>query len=306
MTETLIVTEEDLNVRLDKLLCKHFPNHSRSYFQYLIEENAVLVNGQSIKKRSTLRLGDEIELCFLLTPQLSAEPQEIPLDIIYEDEYLIAINKPAGLVVHPAPGSPSNTFVNALLYHCQSLKDQPFDTLRPGIVHRLDKDTTGVLIAAKTYEAHQKLIEQFSARKIEKTYLAITLGKPREGILSAPIKRHPIRRQEMAVVEDGREALSHFKTLHHKDPLSLVEVDLMTGRTHQIRVHLKHLNTPILGDPVYGSSQANQKWHAERPLLHAKRLKLRHPIKDFLLEIEAPIPSDMQKFIDQIEPRLLK
>lgn len=300
VTDSLFITESDVGERLDKLLIHHFPTYSRTYFQYLIENQAVLVNGKSAKKRDKLILGDEIEICFLLTEELSAEPENIPLDILYEDEALIAINKPANFVVHPAPGSPSGTFANALLYHCQSLNHPGFDPLRPGIVHRLDKDTTGVLIAAKTYEAHQKLISQFSARTIDKRYLAITAGRPKDGLLSAPIKRHPIHRQEMIIDPEGKEAISKFAVKAHKEGLSLVEVQILTGRTHQIRVHLKALNCPILGDPLYGSPSLNQKYKLERQLLHAASLTFQHPISQKKIQISAPIPHDMQNFIAQI------
>lgn len=173
-------------------------------------------------------------------------------------------------------------------------------------MHRLDKDTTGVLIAAKTYEAHQNLISQFASRSLDKRYLAICIGKPKEGLLSAPIKRHPIRRQEMTVAEDGKEAFSQIKVRAHQDGLSLVEITLLTGRTHQIRVHLKHLGCPVLGDPIYGSPSLNQKYKITRQLLHASRLTLKHPQSGEILTIEAPIPPDMQKFIAQIEEASLK
>lgn len=259
------------------------------------------MNGKSVKKREKLKGGDEVEICFLLTEQLHAEPQPIPLSILYEDEEVIAINKPANFVVHPAPGSPSGTFANALIYHCQTLKNEPFDSLRPGIVHRLDKDTTGVLIAAKTYAAHQHLIQQFSNRTIEKHYLAICSGHPKEGLLSAPIKRHPIRRQEMAVCSDGKEALSHVKVRAHKKGLSLVEIHLLTGRTHQIRVHLKHLGCPLLGDPLYGLDSLNKSYQLNGQLLHASCLIFTHPCTGQRLKIEAPLPLTMQKFIAEIE-----
>lgn len=304
--DLFVVSKEAEGERLDKLLCNHYPTYSRSYFQYLIDRNAILVNGAPAKKRVKPQAGDEIEICFLLTEQLSANPEPIPLEILYEDQWLIAINKPSGLVVHPAPGSPSGTFVNALLHHCQAILNQPFDSLRPGIVHRLDKETTGVLIAAKTYETHQQLISQFSKRTLDKRYLAICVGKPPEGLLSAPIKRHPIYRQEMTVAADGKEALSQIHVRAHKKELSLVDVTLLTGRTHQIRVHLKHVGCPILGDPLYGACSSNQKYGVTRQLLHATRLTLQHPHTGKTLVIEAAPPADMQKFIAEIEESSLK
>ncbi|MBS0620193.1 MAG: RluA family pseudouridine synthase [Verrucomicrobia bacterium] len=294
-TDYFTVSLKEAELRLDKLLALHFPAHSRTYFQYLIDEGCVLVNGALVKKRERLLEGDEIEVCFLLTPELSLEPEEIPLDILYEDEHLLAINKPAGMVVHPAPGHPSGTFVNALLFHCNSL--QGTDPLRPGIVHRLDKETSGVLLAAKTLEAHSKLVALFSERKIDKTYLAICVGTPPEGLISAPIKRHPLERKEMSVCfEGGKEAKTVCKVLAKEEQLSLVELALLTGRTHQLRVHLKHVGTPILGDPVYGSPSANSRFKAERQLLHAHQIRFIHPITQVPLIITAPLPDDIEQF----------
>ncbi len=283
-----IVSEPD--VRLDKLLLSHFGSFSRTYFQSLIEGGFVLVNGKIIKKKDKPKVGDEIEVCFQITPEIALEPENIPLDILYEDDHLIAIHKPTGMVVHPAVGHPTGTFVHALLYHCKNL---PFgNSYRPGIVHRLDKDTSGVLLAAKTYESHQKLIELFSSRNIEKKYLAICLGNPGNITVNAPIGRHKIRRQEMTIREDGKEAISHIRVLKTEKELSLVEVELHTGRTHQIRLHLKHLKTPVLGDPLYGSSSANKKYQVSRQLLHAHTLKFIHPITGKLVELAAPLPGD--------------
>jgi 23S rRNA pseudouridine1911/1915/1917 synthase len=292
-TENVIVTDEMIQERLDRLLSRQFPTYSRTYFQYLIEQGFVLVNGLPIKKKDKPKAGDEIEICFQLTPEISLEPENIPFDILYEDEHLLAINKPAGMVTHPAPGHYSKTFVHGLLYHCKSLPQG--DTLRPGIVHRLDKDTSGVLLAAKTSEAHQKLVEMFCERKLEKTYLALCIGTPGNGTIEAPIKRHPTRRKEMAVDPTGKPATSICKVLAFDGKLSLVEVQLITGRTHQIRVHLKHKGAPILGDPVYGAPAWNKKYEASRQMLHAYRLKLRHPLTGNLLDLKAPLPEDFKK-----------
>lgn len=292
------VSPEEADTRLDKLLSIHFPEHSRTYFQYLIEHGCVLVNGAPLKKREAPKVGNEIEVCFLFTPEISLEAQNIPLEIVFEDEHLIAVNKPAGMVVHPAPGHPKDTFVNALLHHCASL---PQDSIRPGIVHRLDKDTTGILLATKTQQAHVKLVEVFMQRRIEKNYLAICLGTPKEGLIDAPIKRHPVHRKEMAICyEFGKEAKSNCKVLEKNEQLSLVEIQLLTGRTHQIRVHLKHLGTPILGDPIYGSMGANKKFNIQRQLLHAHRLKFIHPITQSPLHFEAQPPKDFAKIAETI------
>ncbi len=295
--EILSVDSSSQGARLDQFLTKHFlGKQSRTYFQYLIEEGCVLLNGKGVKKRVEVQEGDEIEVHFRLTPELSLEPENIPLDIIYEDEHLLVINKGAGLVVHPAVGHWSGTLVNALLYHCKSLGGD--SNLRPGIVHRLDKDTTGVLIVAKSHEAHRGLIESFANRAIKKEYLAICLGNPPQGVISEPIGRHPIKRKEMAVVEGGREAISVVETLKFNDKISLVKVGLVTGRTHQIRVHLSFKGAPILGDSVYGSLSSNKKFNISRPLLHSLFLSLKHPISREVLEFKASIPNEMQQVID--------
>jgi len=301
-TDLLTISEVDLGQRLDKILKNHYPTHSRTYFQYLIDEQCVVVNGQLVKKQYRPALGDEIEISFQLTPEIDVKPEPIALDILYEDEHLLIINKPAGMVVHPAPGSPSGTFANALLHHCSQLNPGEFDALRPGIVHRLDKETTGVLVGVKTSAAHKKMIEKFAERQIEKRYLAICSGVPREGELSAPIKRHPIRRQEMTVCSEGKEAISRFKILERDQGLCFIEVELITGRTHQIRVHLKHLNCPLLGDPIYGSKSLNEKYRATRPQLHAHQIKFTHPMTGAPLDIIAPIPTEMKNFIEFIKP----
>lgn len=292
--ENLIVTSEMLEDRLDRLLTSHFPTYSRTYFQHLIENGFVMVNGVAVKKKDKPKVGDEIEICFQLTPEMNLEPENIPLDILYEDDHLIAINKPTGMVTHPAPGNYTGTFVHALLYHCQSLPCS--DTLRPGIVHRLDKDTSGVLLAAKTTEAHQKLVEMFSQREVEKVYVAICVGNPGEKTIEAPIKRHATKRKEMCVDPEGKPAISKCKVLKSNGKLSLVEIQIMTGRTHQIRVHMKHLGTPILGDPVYGLAAWNKKYSIERQMLHAYRLKFKHPITGVLMELEAPLPVSLKNF----------
>jgi 23S rRNA pseudouridine1911/1915/1917 synthase len=297
--EALVVQEEDLGQRLDKLLTLRYPHFSRTYFQSLIEKGHVLVNGTPFKKREKPTLGDEIDICFELPEELTLEAQNIPLDILYEDAHLIAVNKPAGMVVHPAPGHPHSTFVNALLYHCKNLADHD-TSLRPGIVHRLDKDTSGVLMAAKTSDAHRALVELFSTRKIHKTYVAVSVGTPTEGRLIAPIKRHPIRRQEMAVDPTGKEAISDIKVLKKGTELAFVQIGLITGRTHQIRVHLKHLKTPVLGDPVYGSDSANKKYGVQRQLLHAAKVTFTHPFTHEIVTLQAPLPSDMLPFWNRL------
>ena len=301
MIDPLVISKEDLGQRIDKFLAGRFPDRSRSYFQFLIDEEYVLLNGHPVKKQHLIEEGDEVEVSFQMTPVIDVKPEAIPLEILYEDENIIAINKPAGMVVHPAPGAYTGTFASALLYHCKQLDPKEFEHLRPGIVHRLDKGTTGVLLAAKTLSAHQKLVEQFAARSMEKRYLVICCGVPKEGEYSAPIKRHPIKRKQMTISTDGKEAKTHFTVLARRTGLSLVEAKLITGRTHQIRVHLKSMNCPVLGDATYGSTSLNQKYGAVRQMLHAHRLKMTHPLSEIPLEVIAPIPPDMKNFIDLIE-----
>lgn len=303
-SETLTITAEEVGQRLDKILAERYKEvRSRSYFQNLIDEGKVLLNGAAVKKRARPDEGDEVEICFVLTPEIGLVPEPLPLEIIYEDADLLVVNKAVGMVVHPAPGNWSGTFVNALLYHCQELPGD-LSNLRPGIVHRLDKDTSGVLIAAKTALAQAKLIEMFSERKVRKEYAAICLGNPGEGTIDLPIGRHPVHRKKMAVREKGgREAVTHFKTVASNGAMSLVSLIIETGRTHQIRVHLKARGTPVLGDATYGNLQANAKFGAERQLLHARSLELNHPVTGKYLEFVAEIPPDMANFVRQIERR---
>lgn len=297
--DTLFVSPEEEGLRIDKLLAARFSDYSRTYFQHLIEEGCVLLNGELIKKRVCPEDGDEVEICFQAIPGPSMLPEKIPLEILYEDEHILAVNKPAGMVVHPAPGHWSGTFVNALLAHCEQLAPSN-DPIRPGIVHRLDKDTTGVLLAAKTLHAHQKLIENFATRKMDKTYLAICVGRPSNGTIQGPIGRHPTRRKEMAVLSDGREAISEVQTVAFNDQLSLALIRPKTGRTHQIRVHLKHIGCPVLGDPIYGSVKFNQSLSPDRLLLHAYRLSFNHPITKTPLRLTAPIPEDFKPWMRRL------
>lgn len=293
--DLLIVTEEEANARLDKVLTGRFPDYSRTYFQSLIEKNLVLVNGTLAKKSAKLMTGDEIEVEFALTPEITISPEPIPLDILYEDAYLLAVNKPAGMVVHPAVGNWTGTFVNALLYHCTQVA-QP-GSLRPGIVHRLDKETSGLLLAAKDEMTQRKLVEAFAARQVYKEYRAICIGNPGSRRIEGNIGRHPTRRKEMAVLQQsGKAALTVCETLAFDTQLSYVKLLPFTGRTHQLRVHMRHAGFPILGDQVYGNNHANKKWHAGRQLLHAFRLRFIHPHSKEEVELKAPLPQDILNF----------
>jgi 23S rRNA pseudouridine1911/1915/1917 synthase len=290
-----VCTEDSASKRIDLFLAEHFPKYSRTYFQWLISQGLVVINGQKIKKGVKLVCGDEIEVQFIYTRELSLDPENIPLHILYEDDHLIAVNKPAGMVVHPGPGNWSSTFVNALLFHCSNLPGS--NTIRPGIVHRLDKETSGVLLAAKTVHAHVALTDMFASRTIKKTYHAVCVGVPKELEITAPIGRHPANRKLMAVVsEGGRSAHTILKMLHTHGEISTLEIDLKTGRTHQIRVHLKHIGNPVLGDRVYGIDHINKRFGISRQLLHSSSLHFFHPITGEKKEIVAPLPDDMATF----------
>ena len=299
----LVITDEEVGERLDKILARRFEQqYSRTYFQYLIEKELVLLNGQTVKKRIKPELGDEIEIQFVATPEIQLVPEAIPLSILYEDDELLVINKPPGMVIHPAPGNWTGTLVNALLYYCKNLP-QIGDSLRPGIVHRLDKETSGVIVAAKTLDMQQKLTLLFAERAIYKEYIAICVGKPKDGEVCAPIGRHPVLRKQMAIVPNGRQAISFFKTLAWNEKLSIVQAIIATGRTHQIRVHLKSLGTAVLGDSLYGNVSINHSYGAYRQLLHASVLRFKHPTTGKDLEFHAPIPEDMELFFRKIAPK---
>ncbi|MBJ7449609.1 MAG: RluA family pseudouridine synthase [Parachlamydiales bacterium] len=295
-TDTFLISEETQGQRIDKLLALQYPDKARHYFQSLLEQGLVLVNGNSVKKREKPKCGDEVEVQFALTPEMGVTPENIPLDILYEDDYIIAVNKPASMVVHPAPGNWNKTFANALLYHCKNLYTE--NPLRPGIVHRLDKDTTGVLIAAKTEIAHKNLVKAFSSREIHKEYLALCSGKVLNKTINNQIGRHPVIRTKMAVVENGKEAISHMTLVAYQDHFSLVSVQIETGRTHQIRVHLQHANHPVLGDDLYGSVPLNRRYNLNRQMLHAYKTTLIHPITHQQLVIKAALPEDFSSFIN--------
>lgn len=269
--DTLFINEEEAGERLDKILAARLHQAgSRTYFQYLIEEGKVLLNGTAVKKRCKPKVGDEIEVEYILCPELDIKPENIPLNIVYEDEAILVVNKMPGMVVHPATGHWTGTFVNALLFHCGQEALQAQQNLRPGIVHRLDKDTSGLIIAAKTGIAQQKLIEMFAGRQVYKEYLAICIGNPKAGVIDAPIGRHPVNRKMMAVVEEGgRSAITRYQSLVYNDKLSVVKLVIDTGRTHQIRVHMKYHGTPVLGDLIYGIPSFNAKLGVDRQMLHA-------------------------------------
>jgi 23S rRNA pseudouridine1911/1915/1917 synthase len=300
--EYLQIGKEHLSLRLDRLLGRTFPEYSRTYFQKLIEEGHVLINGKIPKKRDSLNLNDEVEVAFVHSQEISLQAENIPLSILYEDEHLLIIDKPPGLVVHPAPGHPCGTLVNALLFHFSSFHKMTENTLRPGIVHRLDKGTSGVLLIAKNLMSHAKLSALFSMRTITKKYRAICVGNPGNAKIDAPLKRHSERRKEIAVSNNpaAKPATTLCHTLSFNHGLSDVSLNLMTGRTHQIRVHMKHHGTPILGDPVYGSISCNKKFGASRPMLHAETIVFEHPFLKKTVDVTAPLPQDFLFFKNKI------
>lgn len=299
-TDKIYITQEDTLDRLDKLLTSRYPDFSRTYFQNLIDKGSVLLNGERIKKRIIPKYGDEVQIFFEHPSEIKLEPEDIPLEILFEDEHILVVNKQADFVVHPGAGNPNHTFVNALLHHCKNLPALD-DSIRPGIVHRLDKDTTGVLIAAKTKLAHTRLMQTFANRRnITKLYLAICVGNPKEQTVSLSIGRDKVNRKEMTtLLEGGKEAITHVKTLAYDDSLSFVLLRPVTGRTHQLRVHLKSLSTPILGDQVYGSKKANDKYQIQRQLLHAYKLSLPHPIHKTPMEFVANLPLDFKERLEK-------
>lgn len=294
--DSITILAEEVGLRLDKILAERYhEKNSRTYFQHLIEQHHILVNGKGVKKQTRPQEGDVVDITFVAPPEIDLSPEAIPLDILYEDQEIIAINKPAGMVVHPAPGNWKGTFVNALLYHCKLLS---WEENRPGIVHRLDKDTSGVLLAAKSLQAQQKLIEQFASRQVKKEYLAICFGNPGNGQIEGSISRHPHDRKKMTIVQEGgKMALSRFETVKSHGMFSLVKIYPETGRTHQIRVHLKHKGTPVLGDSVYGNASVNEK-HGVRQMLHASSLEFIHPVTQESVRIISPLPEDFRRVAD--------
>lgn len=292
-TETLLATEKDEDLRLDVFLFQSFPEYSRSYFQLLLENEAVLVNGKKVKKREKIECGDLIEVVFHEKELPKAIPEDIPLDIIFEDDELLAINKPRGLVVHPAPGHFGGTVVNALLYRYKELLTQT--SLRPGIIHRLDKDTSGVLLIAKTARALEAMSQAFKDREVEKEYVAICIGNPGTKTITNTLGRDSKNRQKFTVTEKGKPASSEIETVDYFQGYSWVRILPFTGRTHQIRVHLSHLGCPILGDPIYGNIKINQKFQLNGQLLHAQSLKFVHPFTLEKIELRAEIPEDMKE-----------
>ncbi|AMV61509.1 RluA family pseudouridine synthase [Pediococcus damnosus] len=292
------LTIQDQQGRIDKVLAEAFPDLTRSHIQSLIKRDRILVNGEKIKNKYQVKTGDQIEVQDSDTQPTELEPEDIPLDIVYEDDDVIVVNKPQGMVVHPAAGHPNHTLVNALLFH------SPLATIngefRPGIVHRIDKDTSGLLMVAKNDKAQQSLSAQLKAKTNTRLYIALVHGNIKEdnGKIDAPIGRSPKDRKKQAIVADGRPAVTHFKVLKRYGEYTLIQCKLETGRTHQIRVHLKYIGHPVAGDPLYGPRKTLK---GNGQFLHASVLGFKQPTTNKYLEFEAPLPAIFQKTLKWLD-----
>jgi 23S rRNA pseudouridine1911/1915/1917 synthase len=296
ITKTLQFNSPVADIRLDKYLTQVLPQFSRAYLQKLIVQGHVLINGQRAKANQRLGKSHRITVALpSLSDYPSAEP--IPLTIVYEDVDILVIDKPAGLTVHPAPGHPSHTLVNAILAHCPGLTVNN-EFVRPGIVHRLDKDTSGLIVIAKNDVAREYLVAQFKRRTVTKGYLVLIKGRlsPEQGIIEAPIGRDPHSRQRMAIVETGRQAITRYQVRKYLDNYTLVEVSPLTGRTHQIRIHLSAIGCPVVGDSTYGIKSAR----LNRQFVHAYRLGFRLPSTKQYQEFASPLPWDLEQALQQL------
>lgn len=299
MTDELKLTiDSAMTGRIDKELAHHLADISRSQLQKWIEDGNVTVNGEKVKPKYKLAVGDRVVVQPEKPQKIDLEPENIPLDIVYEDDDVIVVNKPQGIVVHPAPGHPNHTLVNALLYH------SPLSTIngefRPGIVHRIDKDTSGLLMIAKNDLAHRSLAAQLKSKTNEREYVALVHGviKEERGTIDAPLGRSKKDRKKQAVVEDGRHAVTHFKVLERFQHYTLVSCRLETGRTHQIRVHMKYIGHPLAGDPLYGPRKTLP---GNGQYLHARLLGFKHPWTGKQMTFTSPLPEYFQKMIDHLE-----
>ncbi|MFK5587691.1 RluA family pseudouridine synthase [Lactobacillus delbrueckii] len=298
------LTAEESGQRLDKYLAGEMTDLSRSRIKELVQAGEILVNGKKSKVSYKVQKDDLIQVIVLPLEPLKLEAENIPLDIVYEDKDVIVVNKPQGMVVHPAAGHPSHTLVNALLYHTRDLADSP-EGFRPGIVHRIDKDTSGLLMVAKNAAARESLEKQLAAKSNKRQYLAIVHGNfaEEEGTIDAPIGRNPKDRKQMAVVEKGKSAVTHFKVLEQYQGYSLVECQLETGRTHQIRVHMAYIGHPLAGDPLYGPRKT-LPGHGQ--FLHAKALGFEQPSTGEWLEFSVQPPEIFQQTVADLRKKRVK
>lgn len=298
-TITLEVKPENEGERLDKFIADN-SDISRSYAAKLCDEGLVTLSDKQLKKKDRVSVGDKIVIQIPEPTELSVEGEDIPLDIVYEDSDVIVINKPQGMCVHPAVGNESGTLVNGLVYHCGNELSAINGVIRPGIVHRIDKDTSGLLIVAKNNDAHLKLSEQLKERKALRKYIAIVNGNIREdgGTVNKPISRNPSGRKKMAVVAGGREAVTHFNVLERFGQYTLIECILETGRTHQIRVHMASIGHSIVGDPLYGIKK--EKFNLNGQLLHAKTIGFEHPSTGKMMEFSSEIPEYFENVLKKL------
>ena len=296
----LRASEESKNQRLDAFLASSLDGLTRSQATRLIESGEVAVNGRAVGKSYKLAGGEDIAVTLPEPEPVEAVPQDIPLDVVYEDADVIVVNKPSGMVVHPAPGHPDGTLVNALLYHCAGTLSGVGGALRPGIVHRIDRDTSGLIIVAKNDAAHQYLSAQLADHTLARTYECIVVGALREdrGTVDAPIARHPTDRKRMAVVAGGREAVTHWEVIARYPGYTHVRCRLETGRTHQIRVHMAYIGHPILGDTVYGAKKEVPGLTGQ--CLHAVGLRFLHPRTHEVVELSCPLPDEFTRMLQKI------
>ena len=310
----ITVPVEAENQRLDLFLTSRFSETSRSAIQRAISGGDITANGKTVKPSHRIKAGEEIVGEVPVTPVIDAVPEDIPLDIVYEDGEIIVVNKPAGMVTHPGAGATSGTLANGLVYYLNRIGRQPprrGGASRPGIVHRLDVGTSGLIVVAKTDRAHLNLAEQFESRKVMKSYTALVYGVVKEdsGKIEAPIGRDPRNRVKMAVTPNGRQALTLYRVAERFDEFTLLDLEIKTGRTHQIRVHLAHIKHPIVADSTYEAGRVNSIKNAKlraavarlhRPFLHAARLGFAHPVSGEKMEFAAPPPSELRAFLKQV------
>ena len=304
MIDALIISADEKynGWRIDKVVSDFQSDISRSFVQKLIEQGDVKVNGEPVSKNYKVKQGDTIYVSTVKPRELTAEAQNIPLDILYEDNYLLVVNKPKGMVVHPAAGNFDNTLVNALLYHCKNSLSGINGVLRPGIVHRIDKNTSGLLIVAKNDLSHISLSEQISAHSFTREYRAVVYGhfKEKKGTVIAPIGRNPNNRLQMCVTDkNSKNAVTHYEVLEEYEGFSYIKLKLETGRTHQIRVHMKHIGHPVAGDDVYGPKNVIKQLNGQ--CLHAGLIGFRHPVSHKYIEIESELPEYFTKFLMQLK-----
>ncbi|MBN1542881.1 RluA family pseudouridine synthase [candidate division KSB1 bacterium] len=315
-TIELYINEGKAKERLDKFLTQQLPSVTRSKIQKLIEAGEVTVDGEAVKSNHLVRPGERLVIHFPRSPKQSVEGENIPLSIVYEDEHLLVVNKPAGMVVHPAFGNMAGTLVNALIFHCQKLSSVGGET-RPGLIHRLDKDTSGLLVVAKDDVTHVALARQLAERLIKREYRSIVWGhfRDKRGTIEAAMARHHRERTRMVIDPDGKHAVTHYEVLREYDLLSLLRLNLETGRTHQIRVHMSSIGHPVFADAVYGGrskqlaglnhsrTELGLRWLKTytRHMLHAKTLAFFHPMRRETVSFDSPLPDDMQAFLIELE-----